>query len=580
LRVRWLRGAALVCVGALLVLVLQPADAQVRVRPGDERPERPEFELEETPAEPLDLPSLPEPPAPERESLSAGLQVFVRAFEIEGSTVFSDEQLTRLTAPYTGREIRSEELIEARDRITRHYIEHGYLTSGAVIPDQSTKEGVIRIQVIEGVLEGVDVEGTRRFSPAYFEHRLMRAGRAPVNVERIEEQLQRFQLEPLIERVRARLAPGAAHGQSRLTIVVEEARPYSLSASFANDEPPSIGELTGELRGRASNLLGHTDALDLRFSGGESLRDYEVYYGLPINRYDTRLGMGFRYSESEVVESPFDFLDIESDVWTANISLRQPLYRSGGHSVVGGIHGEWREARSEAKVFEPSSFCFDEGTGDCRKKVAVLRPFTEWTWASTSDVIAARAMLSLGLDAFGSTVVDSSDVLEPGVSERNIPDSEFASWLLQAQWVHRLPERLLKSEVLVRVDAQLSNSPLLSIEKFSIGGHSSVRGYRENEVVRDNGIITSLELRVPVWRTPRGRAIVEIAPFFDWGSGWDDEQSSFEDDLAGLGVGLLVAPRPWLRGEIYWGGRLKSVSNPHDAIQDEGVSFRITVDVF
>jgi hemolysin activation/secretion protein len=166
------------------------------------------------------------------------------------------------------------------------------------------------------------------------------------------------------------------------------------------------------------------------------------------------------------------------------------------------------------------------------------------------------------------------------VSDSDLPDSEFMSWLVQAQWAHRLPERLLATEVLARVDAQLSNRPLLSIEKFSIGGSSTVRGYRENELVGDNGVIASIELRIPVWRTPLGRPMVQIAPFFDWGSGWNDAESSFERELMSVGVGLRIAPFEWLRGQVYWGKRLKNVANPHNSIQDDGLSFRITLVAF
>ena len=38
-------------------------------------------------------------------------------------------------------------------------------------------------------------------------------------------------------------------------------------------------------------------------------------------------------------------------------------------------------------------------------------------------------------------------------------------------------------------------------EKFSLGGVNSVRGYRENELVSDNGVIGSMELRIPLSST-------------------------------------------------------------------------------
>jgi len=54
--------------------------------------------------------------------------------------------------PYTNREITSEELEDARRAVTVYYISHGYINSGAVIPDQTPDNGVITIRIVEGAL--------------------------------------------------------------------------------------------------------------------------------------------------------------------------------------------------------------------------------------------------------------------------------------------------------------------------------------------------------------------------------------------------------------------------------------------
>lgn len=84
------------------------------------------------------------------------------------------------------------------------------------------------------------------------------------------------------------------------------------------------------------------------------------------------------------------------------------------------------------------------------------------------------------------------------------PDGKFFTWSGQFQWAWRLP--YWDSEVLFRSDVQLASEALLSLEKLPVGGANSVRGYRENQLVRDNGWLSSLE---PTFRTP----LVEVAYF-------------------------------------------------------------------
>src|SRR6185369_7915156 len=79
---------------------------------------------------------LPPPPVrPNQEhKLPAEKRLFVRGYRFEGNSAFSEVELEQLTAPFTNREISSEELEAARRAVSLHYLNHGYANSGAVIP--------------------------------------------------------------------------------------------------------------------------------------------------------------------------------------------------------------------------------------------------------------------------------------------------------------------------------------------------------------------------------------------------------------------------------------------------------------
>ena len=100
-------------------------------------------------------------------------------------------------------------------------------------------------------------------------------------------------------------------------------------------------------------------------------------------------------------------------------------------------------------------------------------------------MIALRSTESIGLDLLGATE-NSGDV----------PDGQFFAWLGQAQFARRLFGS--DWQLNLRGDVQLTADPLLPIERIAIGGIDTVRGYRENELVVDNGWIASAELRIPL----------------------------------------------------------------------------------
>jgi len=74
--------------------------------------------------------------------------------------------------------------------VAQLYIDQGYITSGALIPPQTFRGGVVRIQVVEGRVEVIGVTGTRRLSRRYVRSRLRRATSKPLNRNCLLEALQ------------------------------------------------------------------------------------------------------------------------------------------------------------------------------------------------------------------------------------------------------------------------------------------------------------------------------------------------------------------------------------------------------
>jgi hemolysin activation/secretion protein len=220
---------------------------------------------------------------------------------------------------------------------------------------------------------------------------------------------------------------------------------------------------------------------------------------------------------------------------------------------------------------------------------------------SQVHVFALRSTFNLGLYAFGSTeaepLANSGAVGGSGSQAPNleIPDSRFFSWVGQAQYVRRIFDipafrdmrdtygwNVLRETTLVlRVNAQLANRPLLSPEEFSIGGMQSVRGYRENELLRDNGVFASAEARIPIWFAKDKTPIVSVAPFFDFGDGWNsDKFNKSYQSIYSAGVGLLVNATRHAQVTVYWGHPFVNFHEPKVSLQDYGIHLSVSINAF
>jgi len=229
-----------------------------------------------------------------------------------------------------------------------------------------------------------------------------------------------------------------------------------------------------------------------------------------------------------------------------------------------GVDAERRESETMLLGVE---YCFPPVV-DCKPVINVVRAVQLWTWRTRSDVVAARSTFSVGLDVWDAT------------TEGKV-DGQYFAWLGQTQWAHLFSEKLWRTELLARADAQFANDPLLPIEKFSLGGLNSIRGYRHNRIVRDNGVMGSLELRIPLYRDSFGRPLLQFVPFAEVGHGWDDAATLPSETLASVGVGFRISPWEWLLAEAYWGSELDDIPGPsNDDIQDDGFYIRVTVTPF
>jgi len=135
-------------------------------------------------------------------------------------------------------------------------------------------------------------------------------------------------------------------------------------------------------------------------------------------------------------------------------------------------------------------------------------------------------------------------------------------------------------QLLGQMNLQLANDRLFPLEQIPVGGRFSVRGYRENTLIRDNGFWLSVESRFPVIRYASGEPLFQLAQFVDVGRAWQAKGETPDPlTLASVGLGLRwsILPRERARFELYWGVPLNHVRHPSGNLQDHGIHLQVVV---
>ncbi|MCC5668061.1 ShlB/FhaC/HecB family hemolysin secretion/activation protein [Nostoc sp. CHAB 5784] len=511
-------------------------------------------------------PTVPILPSPPQENLPettfpSSESFFVKEIRVTGYSVLEDE-IIKLKQPLENKEITFEQLLQLRSQITELYVTKGYITSGAFIPNnQNIASGVVQIQVVEGELEGIYILGLQRLQTSYVRSRIKRFTSKPLNQKRIEQALQLLQLDPVIERVNAELTAGSTPGNNILQVTITESQAFHAGVIFANNQSPSVGSEQGSVFVAHNNLLGFGDKFSAEHGITEGLDIYNISYSIPFNALDGTIGVRYSNSASRIIESEFRDLHIRSEAETLSFNVRQPLIYTPNNEFALSLAFDLR--RSQTFILNDMPFSFTEGPEDGESKVTVIRFSQDWLQRNGNSVLAARSQFSLGIGAIDATVNNSGT------------DGRFFSWVGQFQWVQRLSPRIL---MLAKVNTQLTPDSLLSLEKISIGGVNTVRGYSQNQLVADNGVVGGVEVRIPLASNVE---TLQLIPFFDIGTAWNNRAINADPQIiASLGLGLNWQLFNGLVLRADYGVPLMGTSDRGSSLQDNGFNFSVLYQPF
>jgi hemolysin activation/secretion protein len=491
-------------------------------------------------------------------------QIVVKRFDVVGSSVFSQEELTNAIKSYQNRPLTLPELFQARSAITKLYTDKGYVNSGAYIPPQELNNGTVKIAILEGQLESINITGIKHLNPSYIEKRISAAAGVPVNVDSLLEALQLLRLDPLIANLSAELSAGVRPGTSLLDIEIKEADVFNLSASYNNGRSPSVGTIQRSVGLNYGNLLGFGDKFNFNYTNTKGSNSFDFTYGFPVNAKNGTVRMAVGTNSNDVIEEPFTPLDIESKSRYYELNFRQPIILKPEQEFALGLSFSRQE--SETSLLN-LPFALSRGADDNGEtKISAIRFYQEYVNRDETKVFALRSQFSVGVDLFNATINDDQ------------PDSTFFAWRGQSQWVRRLGEDFL---FLVRGDVQLAGSSLVPLEQFRIGGVDSVRGYRQDLSLGDSGALASAELRIPIFRISKIDGLVQLTPFVDVGTLWNNDNLEIENStLPSVGLGLSFSTGDSFNARLDWGIPLTDVKNQSGSLQEDGVYFSLDYNFF
>ncbi len=485
-------------------------------------------------------------------------KTLVKSFTLDGVNLFQPKDFEPTLKKYRNKELSMSDLKKVTDEISAFYRKKGYVSSVAYLPAQEIADNNVEIKVVEGRVGDINVEKPKYAKASVIKNRFLIEKGQVLDSKKMETSLGRINRDE--DRVvRAVLTPGQTAGTSDILLKVEkERRPYHFHSEVNNRGTSLTGKIRWGLGFTDTNLFGRDDALALKFMASQRTSDVYSFsgdYNLPVNRWDTRLGIYGAYAKADI-GGQFAILSPEGKAAIFGIYASQPFFKK-----------EFLDDQNASTMTLASNLTAGFDSLSVHNKILGQE-------TSQDEIRSFKGGINLdekdNMGRFGfsaETSVGIPDFLG-SMGEHDVKASridaggQFEKFNGSVSRVTYLP---LNSLFLNTFRFQYTKNNLVNPEQMVIGGADTVRGFPENEYLADYGWIANTELRTPAWLIPSMLRVpfdskhtrlidaMQFVYFIDAGKGYLNKARVGEVShkyLVGTGFGLRFDLYDRLHGRV------------------------------
>ncbi|NWA05660.1 ShlB/FhaC/HecB family hemolysin secretion/activation protein [Pseudomonas gingeri] len=410
----------------------------------------------------------------------------IKTIELKGADSLSEGERESLLKPYIGQCLGVPQLNELLKVITDHYIEKGLVTSRAYLPQQDLSSGNLKVLVVEGRLEGLKGDEGSGISDRQLAMTFPGKPGDLLNLREIEQMVDQLNRLPS-NQAQMELAPGKEVGGSEVLVKNTPQKPWRVGLARHNDGQRSTGEQQWGTSLDWDSPLGLADQLSLR-GGHDALSDHQktsrnamLYYNLPFGWWN----LSYTYSESEyrslAKASGFDFKQT-GDSQNHQLKLERVIYRDALSKT---------SLNTGVSYLRTNNFIEDSKLDVSSNRISEA----QFGINHGRRIGGAFVNVDLGMqDGIGAFDAQGNHDPKPGQADARY--RKYTATLSYLQPFKLWGESFSFSSLMT---GQRSEDVLFSSQRMSLGGQSSIRGYKDQTLSGDSGGYWRNDLR---WTRP------------------------------------------------------------------------------
>lgn len=442
---------------------------------------------------------------------------------IEGMKRFDTDDISDITGRFVGRCLYLSDINALAEAITNYYLERGYVTSRAYIPAQDLTGRILRLQVVEGRVDKIEMlDNGQAQDDRPLSHVFPSRTDDALNLRDIEQGVDNLN-RLKSQNAKMELIPGSTPGASIIQVQNKRTKPWHVTTGIDNTGSAATGEWQGLFDVTYDNILGVQDILnasfkhDLERANRRQSRNVSLRYEVPYKYWNAYYSLSYFNYINEVV-TPTNRFRASGISRVHDVGLSRVLHR-----------GQISKTNAKVSLVSKENENFFSGVllTNSSQKLTILNAELSQSWQIPRGFIYVGANYARGLGWLGARE-------DNGLSPED-PKAEFDKYTVDLSVVKlfNIGVEDYTPKVNIRARAQRSADTLFSSERISIGGPSSVRGFKSSSISGDSGAYLHTNISLPFsprfapeWEKDLGG--VEVFAGFDIGAIKGDDKNSFE----------------------------------------------------
>lgn len=464
--------------------------------------------------------------------LTQGPKILVKAFRLVGAVDLprygirvsqAQKILNEALAKQPAQGYAINQLQAIAEEVADYYHRKGLVLAQAFVPAQTVRDGTVTVEVLPARLGTVRVVGNEWYAARTLTRPFQDLIGRPLDKDAIESALLTVNSYPGVSAFGV-LAAGRELGTTDMTVRVQHLRRVQGEVSVDNEGVAVSGRYRTQVGLTVNDPFGLADKL--QFSG--------MYEFNPSHSSEHGVYGGAAYTVP--IFTPRDFLEFSyytNAYVVGGLTGSLRLIHPTGHSSIAEVG--YRHDFAPSRLGTASlGFAFDvkrasfsaSGAKLFQDNLSTVRVDFNWTRIDTRFHGVNQLLLSYvhGFKNLLNSLGNYSPAANPNASRYGATGA-FNKGVISLQRLQRISSGV---SLLLHVQGQETNDPLVSLEQLSLSGPDAVRAYPVADVLVDKGLIGTAELIVgapgfasrPAFRGRTWGQELQFSLFLDYGAGW------------------------------------------------------------